>query len=205
MLPEIGQNQEFYKSAFALSAKDVSPVIEGTNSYFLMRLKERKEPAIPPLEAVKPMIEKELTESKAAELARQKANSVLDQLKKEKDINKVAESNGLKVEETGWFLRNAPQLPKIGELPELKAGGGVPLSARKPVADKVYTQKDSIYLFSFKESQGADMDRFEKEKDVLAKQALAEAKQRVAQKFMEGLKANAKIQVNSAMLEEGGA
>ena len=202
VLPEVGQNQEFYKSALSMSPKDISPVIEGTNSYHLLRLKQRKEPAVPPLESVKPTIEKELTESKAHELARQKGSNLLDQLKKEKDITRVAEANGLKVEETGWFLRNAPQLPKIGEFPEFKAGG-IALSAQKPIPDKIYTQKASVYIFAFKESQGADMDRFEKEKDLLLKQALAESKQRVAQKFMEGLKANAKIHVNPSLLEEG--
>jgi len=202
VLPEVGQNQEFYKSALNMSAKDIGPVIEGTNSYYLMRLKERKEPAVRPLEQVRPTIEKELTESKAYELARQKASSLLEQLKKEKDIVKIAEQNGLKVEETGWFLRNAPQLPKVGELPEFKASG-IALSAQKPIAEKIYTQKGGAYIFAFKESQGADMDRFEKEKDQLTKRAVAESRQRIAQKFMEGLKANAKVQIHSALLEEG--
>jgi peptidyl-prolyl cis-trans isomerase D len=202
MLPEVGQNQDFYKTALSMGAKDVSPVIEGSTSYYLMRIKEKKDALVPPLEAVRPQIERELTNSKAYELARQKASAVLDQLKKEKDIGKVAAADGLSVEETGWFLRNAPQLPKLGEFPDLKANG-VPLSSQKPIAEKVYTQKDAAYVFAFKESEGADMARFEKEKDQLAKQAVGEAKQRIAQKFIETLKANAKIQVNSDILEQG--
>ena len=46
------------------------------------------------------------------------------------------------------------------------------------------------------------MERFEKEKDTLTKQALAESRQRVLQKFVEGLKAKAKIQVHAGTLEE---
>ncbi len=202
VLPEVGQNQEFYKTAMTLGAKDISPVIEGTNTYYLLRLKEKKEPAVPPLETVRTAIEKELTNSKAAELARQKASSMLDQLKKEKDIARVAGQNSLQVEETGWFLRNAPQLPKAGEFPEFKSGA-LALSAQKPIPEKIYTNKDAAYLFAFKESQGADMERFEKEKDQLTKQALAESRQRIAQKFMEGLKARAKIEIHTASLEEG--
>ena len=202
VLPEVGQNQEFYKSALTMNGKDISPVIEGTNRYYLLRLKERKEPAIPPLETVRPTVEKALTESKAYELARQKTSSLLEQLKKEKDIAKIAEQNGLKVEETGWFLRNAPQVPKVGELPEFKANG-LTLSAQKPIPEKIYTNKAAAYLFAFKESQGADMERFEKEKDLLTKQAVAESRQRIAQKFMEGLKAKAKIQIHASSLEEG--
>ena len=200
-VPEIGDNQEFYKNAFALGAKDVSPIIEGKNAYYIIRLKQRREPTVPPLETVRGQIEKSLKESKAYELALQKGNSVLDQLRKEKDIFKVAQANDLKVEETGWFQRSAPQLPKIGDLAELKAGA-ISLSAQKPFPERLFTQKDAIYILAFKDSQAADMEQFEKEKANLRKQALAESRQRVLVKFLESLKAKAKIKVNSAFLEE---
>lgn len=202
VLPEIGQNPEFYKTALGLKSNEISPVIEGNKAYYLLRLKQRKEPSVPPLEAVKASIEKNLKESKAQELMLQKANGLLEQLKKEKDIGKVAEQNGLKVEETGWFLRNAPQMPKIGELTELR-GTGIRVTTQRPIAERVYTQKDAAYLFVLKESQGADMERFEKEKDSLMKQALAESRQRVVQKFIEGLQSKAQIQIRSESLDEG--
>ena len=200
VVPEIGPNQEFYKSAFSLGARDVSSIITGTASYYLLRLKERKEPSIPPLENVRGRIEKGLKESKAYELALQKGNTLIAQLKKEKDIGKLAAANDLKLEETGWFQRNAPQLPKIGELAELRASG-LTLSAQKPLADKLYTQKDAAFVIAFKESRPADMEQFEREKDNLKKQALAESRQRALIKFMESLKAKAKITVNNAFLE----
>ncbi len=200
-VPEIGENQEFYKNAFALGPKDTSPIVEGKNTYYLLRLKERKEPAIPPLDAVHGQIEKGLRASKAYELALQKGNSLLDQLRKEKDIAKLAQANDLKVEETGLFQRGTPQLPKIGELAELK-GGAIALSAQKPVPDRLYTQKDAVYVLAFKDSQGADMEQFEKEKNNLMKQALAENRQRVLIKFLESLKAKAKVKINNAFLEE---
>ena len=200
-LPEIGENQEFYKNAFALAPKDVSPVIEGKNAYYLLRLKERKEPATPPLASVRDQIAKNLTESKAYELALQKGNSLLEQLKKEKDISKLAQTGDSKIEETGWFPRSAQQLPKIGEFAELK-GGPIILSAQKPIPDKVYTQKDTVYVLAFKESQAADMEQFEKDKAALMKQAQGEARQRVLVKFLDNLKAKAKVKINNAFLEE---
>jgi peptidyl-prolyl cis-trans isomerase D len=199
--PEIGQNQEFYKSAFSLGAKELSSIISGSHAYYLLRIKERKEPSVPPLADVRAPIERRLRESKAYELALQKGNSLLDQLKKEKDIGKLAAANHLRLEETGWFLRNAPQFPKIGELAELRAGGGLTLSAQRPIADKLYTQRDAAYLIAFKASQPADMERFDKEKDNLKKQALAESRQRALIKFLESLKAKATIKVNEAFLE----
>jgi peptidyl-prolyl cis-trans isomerase D len=201
VLPEIGQNQEFYKSAFALGPKEVSPVIEGNSAYYLLKVKQRKEPAVAPLESVRADIEKGLKESKAYEITVQKANGLLEQVKKEKELAKIAQQSGLKVEETGWFLRGAPQLPKIGELAELKSG--VALSAQNPIPEKVFTQKDAVYIVAFKASQGADMERFEVEKEALTKQAVAETRQQVLQKFIEGLKSKAKIQIHPGALEEG--
>jgi peptidyl-prolyl cis-trans isomerase D len=198
--PEIGQNQEFYKSAFSLGAKEISPIISGNANYYLLRIKERKEPAVPPLENVRAQIEKGLKESKAYDLALQKGNGLLDQLKKEKDIAKLAAAQNMKLDETGWFARSAPRLPKIGEIADLRAGG-LPLSALKPFPDKLYTQKDAAFLVAFKDSQPANMEQFEKEKENLKKQALAENRQRALIKFLESLKAKAKINVNNAFLE----
>jgi peptidyl-prolyl cis-trans isomerase D len=201
ILPEIGENQEFYKNAFTLGAKDTSPIIEGRDAYYLLRLKQRKEPAVPPLESVNAQIEKGLRESKAYEMALQRGNSLLDQLKKEKDIDKVAHANSLKLDETGWFLRSAPQLPKLGDLAEMKAEP-IALSEQRPIPERLYTQKDALYVLAFKESQGADMEQFDKEKEIIKKQAVAESRQRALIKFMEGLKSKAKIKLNTGFLEE---
>jgi peptidyl-prolyl cis-trans isomerase D len=201
VLPEVGQAPEFYKNALSLNPKDVSPVIEGPNAYYVLKIKQRSEPTVPPFDAVRSNIEKSLKESKAHEMLQQKGKSLLEQLKKEKDINKLAQQNGLKLDETGWFLRSAAQLPKVGELSELRSGG-IELSAERPFPDKIYTQKDNAYIFAFKDSQGADMDRFDKDKEQLTKQALAESRQQVLQKFVENLKAKAQIQVHPNSLEE---
>jgi len=200
-LPEIGDNQEFYKNAFALSGKETSPLIEGKNAYYMLRLKERREPAVPPLENVRGKIEQALKESKGYELALQKGNALLAQLKKEKDISKVAQVNNLKLDETGFFPRSAPELPKIGELAELR-GGPVALSAQKPLPEKIYTRKDAVFLLAFKDSQPADMEQFEKDKAGLMKQALAEIRQRTLIKFLDSLKAKAEVKVNNSFLEE---
>jgi len=200
ILPEFGQNPEIYKIAFGLGAKDISPIVEANNAYVFFRLKQRKEPTVPLLESVKDQVEKGAKEAKAYEMMLQKGNSLLDQLKKERDLAKLAAANGLKVDETGWFQRNATQLPKIGDLAELR-GQNLSLSAQSPVADKLYTQKDTTYILAFKESQPADMAQFEKEKVLLKKQAIVEDRQRALAKYLDSLKAKAKIKFNNDFLE----
>ena len=201
ILPEIGDNQEFYKAAFSLGAKDTSPIVEGKDAYYVLRLKQRKEPAVPPLESVSGQIEKSLKQSKSYELALQRGNTLLDQLKKEKDIAKLAQANNLRVDETGWFLRGAPQIPKLGDLAEMKTEA-IALSEQKPIPERLYTQKDALYIVAFKDSQAADMAEFDKDKESIKKQTVAESRQRALIKFMDGLKSKAKIKVNNAFLEE---
>ena len=201
VLPEVGQAPVFYKTALSMNPKDISPVTEGPSGYYILKIKRRTEPTVQPFDAVKSTIETNLKESKAQELMQQKGTSLLEQLKKEKDISKLAQQNGLKLEETGWFLRNATQLPKVGELSELRSGG-IELTAEKPFPDKLYKQKDNGYILAFKDSQAADMERFDKEKEQLTKQALAESRQEVLQRFVEALKAKAQVQVHPTALEE---
>lgn len=201
VLPEIGPTQDFYKNALSLRANEVSSVIEGPNAYYILKVKERKEAFVPPLDAVRGKIEKGLKESKAYEIAVQKANDLLDQLKAEPNLAKLARDKKLKLEETGLFARNTQQLPKVGELQNLTIGN-LALSERKPVPDKIFTQADAAFVFAFKESQAADMAQFEKDKSQLMQQALAEARQRILLKFKDDLKAKAKIEINSGPLEE---
>ena len=201
VLPEIGPTQDFYKTALALKAKEVSSVIEGPNAYYVLKAKERTEAVVPPLDAVRGKIEKGLKESKAYEMSVQQANDSLDQVKKEPNLAKFARDKKLKLEETGWFARNTQQLPKVGELQNLTAGS-LALSARKPIPDRIFTQADAAFVFAFKEAQPADIAQFEKDKSQLMQQALAEARQRILLKFKDDLKAKAKIEINSGPLEE---
>jgi peptidyl-prolyl cis-trans isomerase D len=93
ILPEFGQNQDIYKIAFGLGPKDISQIVEVNNAYAFLRLKQRKEPTVPPMESVKDQVEKGAKEAKAYELMLQKGNSLLDQLKKDKDLAKLAAAN----------------------------------------------------------------------------------------------------------------
>lgn len=193
--------EELKKSALSLAVKEVGQVVEGPNGYYLLRVTQRKEPTLPALESVRAEVERKVKEAKALELAKKKAEAVLDQLKKEKDIATVAKANGLQITETGWFLRSDAEIPKVGVLQDVKSGG-VAVSAHQPVADRPYAENHSVYLFAFKASQGADMERFEKNKARLLEQALAEKKQAMAKKFVESLKAKAAVKVESSFLEE---
>jgi peptidyl-prolyl cis-trans isomerase D len=199
VLPEVGRVEEFYKAAFSLSVKEISSVIEGSDAYYVMRIKQRKEPAIPSLESVRQKLERKLREQKTLRLATQEANALLERLRNGKDLQGLAKEHKLQVRETGWFPRGASQIPKIGSLEGLDPGG-IAVSSEKPIPDRVYVQKAAVYIFAFKESQGADRAQFEKEKEHLLDQALRQEKQRVLQGLIDHLKTKAEIKVQPLFL-----
>jgi len=201
-LPEVGPVQEFFKAAFSLGPEEISSAVAGSQAYYLLRGKEKREPSVPPLQALRAEIEKRLREARSFELASERANALLSQLKKDRDIKKLAHQHGLRLEETGWFPRSNPQIPKVGALQEIRPGG-IPVSSLQAVSHRIYTEKGAAYLFAFKESRGADMEQFEKEKDRLEEQTLAEKKRRALQRFIDSLKAAARIEVKAQFLEEG--
>lgn len=200
-VPEIGPVEPFSKAALSLGVNEISSTIDGPVASYLIRLKDRKEAAVPPLETVRDETEKDIRATKAFELATQKANSLLQELKKERDLKKVAKEYGLSVDETGWFHRSASQIPKLGALQQIRPGE-IPISAQRPIPDRVYSEKRDLYVFEFKDSKQPDMEQFEKDKDRFLETALQEKKQSVLQGFIESLKAKARIEVEPRFLEE---
>jgi peptidyl-prolyl cis-trans isomerase D len=200
-IPEIAAVDELKRKAFSLAAKEVGAPIEAPNAYYVIKVVERREPTLPPLDAIRADVERKAREAKAFDLAKAKAKAALDQLKKEKNVEAVAKADGLQTGETGWFLRGDAEIPKVGALADLKPGG-VAISAADPIADRPYVQGNKIYLFAFKASQGADMAQFEKEKDGLTQEALQAKRQAAIKKLVDGLKARSKIEIDQSFLEE---
>lgn len=199
VVPEVGPAEEFNRAAFSLSINETSPVIETRQAAYLLKLIKKKEPAVFPLADVRLQIEKNLRGKKAAGMMLQKAKEILSQLKTAKDIQELARKNGLNTEETGWFLRHAAQIPKVGPLDEMSPGG-IAVSRHQPVANQIYHGRGAVYLFALKESQPADMEHFEQEKKGLQEQMLSEKQQGVWQKFVESLRAKAQIDIRPQIL-----
>ncbi len=198
-LKDVGPVDAFYTSSFALTPEQVSPVVEGPKVAYLIKLKERKESFLPALEAIRGDVTRIVKEKKAMLMANEKGLALLAELKDKKDLQKLASQHGLRLEETGLFPRSHSQIPKVGFLDD-RQPGGMPLSSGRSIPDQLYTQRDALYLFAFKESQGTDMQSFEKEKSSLVESALQERRQRVLGKFIEGLKVKAKIEVETESL-----
>ena len=198
----LSEVEALQRAPFSLAVKELSSPIEAAISYVLLRVKDRKESTLLPLEGARSTIEKKLKQTKALELAKQKGQALLEQLKKERDIQKVAKEQNVQVNETGWFLRSDSDMPKIGPLQDGKPEN-IAISRHQPVADRLYAQKETLYLVDFKASQGADMELFAKQKNRLMEQALTEKRRKALAGLVETLKAKARIDIQPRFLEEG--
>jgi len=198
-LKDVGPVDAFYTTSFALTPEQVSPVVEGKKATYLIKLKERKERHLPPLEAIRGDVTRMVKEKKAMEMVNEKAVTLLTELKENKDIQALASQHDLRVEETGLFFRSTPWIPKIGVLDGIPTGG-LPLSPQQTIANEIYTGKDTVYLLAFKERQAADMKNFEKQKDSLLEAALRARRETALVQFVESLKVRARIEVETESL-----
>jgi len=198
-LKDVGPVDAFYTTSFALTPEQVSPVVEGPKVAYLIKLRERKERHLPPLEAIRGDVTRMVKEKKAMEMVNEKAVTLLAELKEKKDIQELASQHDLRVEETGLFLRSTPWIPKIGVLDGIPTGG-LPLSPQQTIANEIYRGKDAVYLLAFKERQAADMKNFEKQKDSLLEAALRARRETALVQFVESLKVGARIEVETESL-----
>ncbi len=123
------------------------------------------------------------------------------QLKKEKDIAKLAQANDLKLEETGWFLRNAPQLPKIGDLAEMKAEP-IALSEQKPIAGKALHAKRCALRFGVQSQPARRYGAVRQGKGNDQETSVGREPPARLDQILERLKSKAKIKFNNDFLEE---
>ncbi len=198
-LKDVGPVDAFYTTSFALTPEQVSPVVEGPKVSYLIKLRERKERHLPPLEAIRGDVTRMVKEKKAMEMVNEKAVTLLAELKEKKDIQELASQHDLRVEETGLFFRRTPWIPKIGVLDGIPIGG-LPLSPQQTIANEIYRGKDAVYLLAFKERQAADMKNFEKQKDSLLEAALRARRETAMVLFVESLKVGARIEVETESL-----
>jgi peptidyl-prolyl cis-trans isomerase D len=135
---------------------------------------------------------------KAKETAEAMAMKVLEQAKTNgEDLQKLAKSFGLKLQETGYFSR-FERIPEINS-DEVKTDAFF-IDKQTRLASKVYKVEDRIYVISLKDERDADPKKFEEEKGQLREEELAKRKKELYTGWIQSLRKEAKINVNNKIL-----
>ena len=194
-IPDIGKSPLFYSSAFSLKLGEISPVVNIPPNFYILKLVNKKDSRIPPLDEVKEEVRRKVIGLKADEKARQVAEDLLNQIRAGKNIREVAREKGYSLEETGLFTRTAGVVPKIGPAREFM-GILSSLTEKNPVAKEVIKTKDGYFVVGLSGYEPADQSKFQSVKKNLEKRLSYQKQEEALQNWLEQLKAKAKIEIN---------
>jgi hypothetical protein len=124
---------------------------------------------------------------------------------KAKALAKLAAEDAIKSKsvsaknETGFIVRNARSIDKIGEIPE-ESRGILSLSQTKTVYENPLEISGKYYVFSYKDEKLPDKQEWEKDKESYTKYFTAKNKEEFFNSFLTEVKAKVKVTINKKAL-----
>ncbi len=158
-------------------------------TYYVLQLKERKDPYIPELEKIKDKVKEMFLRDKAKKIAKEKIEICLKKIKDEypavtPDLDKIAQECGLKY--------NTTDVVKYGSYIEGIGASDIFWTSAKELKENELTgimeMPSGFYIGKLKSRIGIDEKKFETEKSTVADRLLLLRKQEYFTKFIEELK-----------------
>ncbi len=171
---DIKDRVKFAAAAFEMSVGDISPIQDLSDGYYILQVMDKKDTRQRDFADVAPIAKVDLIKKKQKEKAREEADAFLAALKGGRSMSEVAAQQGLAVDSTGFFKRNAP-LPKIGFDQELSKVVFT-LSEQNRWVDKVFEVNGDMYVIEYGDRKEPTEGEFKQEKDNV-KQRLLQQKQ----------------------------
>ncbi len=172
--------------AFQAKVGETSPVIEGTDAYYVFRLDSLQQGGVPPLASIRPAVTAAIAEHKKDSLAVQMADELVRRVKGGESLAAASAAMGLQHREFPAFTRIQPPFPNpklIGTAFGLPVGG---LSA--PIVTN-----EGIYVIRVLAHTPADSAEFNKTLGQFQASEVRTARQDRVRYFMAALRAGAKI------------
>jgi peptidyl-prolyl cis-trans isomerase D len=197
LIPLIGNSPEFSSKVFGLKEKEVGSPTRIPNGFALPQLVEIKAPYVPGLDEVRAKVEDALKASKAAELAKAKAQEFSDKAKTAGGLEKIAKSYSVEVKASEEFTRN-------GSLQDL--GSSSPFDAFA-FSSQVGSISQPIQVgqrhavAELKERKGINPAEFAKAKDSLRQSLLTPKKDKMFQTYLDSVR-DAMTKAGSIKIDE---
>ena len=190
---------EFDQAVFAMEPGQISDLVKTQYGYHVIKLVDKKPGSTRPLAEVRQQINDQLAFERAQAQAADLAESLAKQITKPADLDKVAKTQGLVVQESGFFAREEPILG-LGPAPEaanrafeMKEGEVAgPLRTSRGFVFQTVVAKQDPYVPKLEEVKDRVRDEVVKQKARdLTKQKAAEiaAKLKAAPDFEKAAKA----------------
>lgn len=183
---------EVVSRAFALKQGELGGPVETAKGIYIVKVTEKKPSAVPPLAQIKAAVEEKALQTKAAELAKKRAEEMLPQLTK----------GGVQLKETGSFGYSATgAIPGIGNSPELMEQAFA-LTASAPVAKKAVKVGDRWYAVKLKARTDAPTTELAKSSESIKQTLMPKKQQEAVDTWLKELRAKAKIELNPSILQD---
>lgn len=191
---QLAGEAEVIKRAFALKQGELGGPVETPRGIYILKVKEKKPAAVPPLAQIRTGVESRAAADKARELAKKKAEEALAALAKG--------SAGGKLQETGSFgYATSGELPRIGKSLDLMESAFA-LTTAAPVAKTPFKVGERWYAVKLKSRSESNSSEFQRVKEQLKQSLLPKKQQEAMDAWLKGLKEKAKIETNPALLAD---
>jgi peptidyl-prolyl cis-trans isomerase D len=192
---QLAGETEVIRRALAMKEGELGGPVETARGIYILKLKERKPAAIPPLPRIRSQVESRVMADKAIELARKKAEKSLASLL-------AKEKPAVQLQETGNFGYSAGgDIPAIGKAPDLMEAAFA-LTTAAPVAKTPYNVGDRWFAVKLKSRSETNSAEFQKKKEQLKQELLPRKQQEAVDAWLKGLRDKTKIEINQALLTD---
>ena len=196
---ELVRNKELKNAAFSMKPGEISSTIETEGGVYIINLLDRKEEHIPTYQDAAGNVKAAVAKDKAKEKAKEAADAVLKRVKQGEDLKKITSKEGYTMGESGFITKAQGYISKIG----LYVGDKTEvfsLNKENPYYSQTVSQGNKFYILKLKEGKEADKAEFEAKKNEIRNRILQQRQQEALNKWMNDLKAKAKIEINQEAL-----
>jgi peptidyl-prolyl cis-trans isomerase D len=193
----IGMAPAVAERAFEMKDGEVSDPIRTQQGFAFITVTGRQDSYVPKLDEVKAKIRDEVLKKKAVDVARQKAATIGEQMKKG-DFNAAAKAAGLDVKTTEFLARGAA-LPEVGASPAVDAVafGMQP----NQVSDPIVTDNGTVIVKMLERQDPAPAD-LTSGKGTLKTELLNENRGRFYTAYMSKARDRMKVNVNRELIAQ---
>ncbi len=195
----IADNQRVLNKVFQLNEGELSSIIEGEDGYFIIYVKERREPHIPDLARVKDEVKEDLRKNLASDLAEKEAREILEKARDGSGGLKAAieETEGVELSDSKFFSRNE----RNGNLPAPIISEAFSLTEEKPYPEKAIRTGDSYYVIHLKEVRKPVPDQIKEEKEKYRNEMLRAKRDQIINSWLDYMMQKSEIRINQERLD----
>lgn len=146
---ELKNKTVFLDKAFSLAKGEMSSLIETPDGYAIIFAEDIKEPQTPPFETVANIIKEDFINSRSEELAKQKADEIIESLKEGNKLVELTDANGFSLKNSGFFSKVTPSAEK--EFPTSLASRAFSLTPSTPYLDEAVAVGADYFIMELAE------------------------------------------------------